>query len=51
MRTQYLIGYYPSRHVADSPYRKIKVEVTKKDADGKAYQVRHRAGYYTAPAR
>ena len=51
LRTQYLIGYYPSRQVADSPFRRIKVEVTKKDADGKAYQVRHRAGYFTAPAR
>jgi len=51
LRTQYLIAYYPNRQVADSPFRKIKVEVTKKDGDGKAYQVRHRAGYYTAPAR
>jgi Ca-activated chloride channel homolog len=51
LRTQYLIAYYPNRQVADSPFRRIKVEVTKKDGDGKAYLVRHRAGYYTAPAK
>jgi Ca-activated chloride channel family protein len=51
LRTQYLIAYYPNRQVADSPFRRIKVEVTKKDSDGKPYQVRHRAGYYTTPAR
>jgi Ca-activated chloride channel homolog len=51
LRTQYLIAYYPSRQRADSPFRRIQVEVTKKDADGNAFQVRHRAGYYTAPAK
>jgi len=49
LRTQYLIAYYPNRKVADSPFRRIEVQVTKKDSDG--VQVRHRAGYYTAPAR
>jgi Ca-activated chloride channel family protein len=49
LRTQYLIAYYPNRKVADSPFRRIEVQVTKKDSDG--LQVRHRAGYYTAPAR
>jgi Ca-activated chloride channel family protein len=47
LRTQYLLAYYPNRQVADSPFRRITVEVTKKDADGQPYQVRHRAGYYT----
>ena len=51
LRTQYLIAFYPNRKLADSPFRRIHVELTKKDAASKAYQVRHRAGYYTAPAR
>jgi Ca-activated chloride channel family protein len=51
LRTQYLLAFYPSRKVSDSPFRRIQVELSKKDPDGRAYQVRHRAGYYTAPAR
>ena len=51
LRTQYLIGYYPNRQLSDSPFRRIKVEVEKKDGDGRPYQVRHRAGYFTAPAK
>jgi Ca-activated chloride channel family protein len=51
LRTQYLIAYYPSRQVADSPFRRIQVQLNKKDADGNSFLVRHRAGYYTAPAR
>jgi Ca-activated chloride channel family protein len=51
LRTQYLIAYYPNRQRADSPFRRIQVEVKKKDADGNTFQVRHRAGYYTAPAK
>jgi Ca-activated chloride channel family protein len=51
LRTQYLLAFYPSRKVSDSPFRRIKVELNKKDPEGQAYQVRHRAGYYTAPAR
>lgn len=51
LRTQYLLAYYPNRQISDAPFRRITVEVTKKDADGKPYQVRHRAGYYTAPAK
>lgn len=51
LRTQYLLAYYPSRRVADSPFRHIQVELLKKDENGKPYQVRHRAGYYTAPAK
>jgi Ca-activated chloride channel family protein len=51
LRTQYLIAFYPSRKVSDSPFRRIQVELNKKDPDGRPYQVRHRAGYYTAPAR
>ncbi len=51
LRTQYLIAFYPNRRVADSPFRRIQVLLDKKDPDGRPYQVRHRAGYYTAPAR
>ncbi len=51
LRTQYLVAYYPTRKLSDSPFRRIKVEVAKKDPEGKPYQVRHRAGYFTAPAK
>jgi Ca-activated chloride channel family protein len=51
LRTQYLLAFYPTRKISESPFRKIKVELNKKDPEGQAYQVRHRAGYYTAPAR
>ncbi|HYL93831.1 MAG TPA: VWA domain-containing protein [Alphaproteobacteria bacterium] len=50
LRTQYLIAFYPNRRVA-APFRRIKVEVGKKDSNGTDFQVRHRAGYYTAPAK
>jgi Ca-activated chloride channel family protein len=51
LRTQYLVAFYPTRRVSDSPFRRIQVELNKKDPEGRPYQVRHRAGYYTAPAR
>jgi Ca-activated chloride channel homolog len=51
LRTQYLLAFYPNRRVSDSPFRRIQVDLLKKDPDGRAYQVRHRAGYYTAPAK
>jgi Ca-activated chloride channel homolog len=51
LRTQYLIAFYPNRRLSDSPFRRIQVELSKKDPEGRPYQVRHRAGYYTAPAR
>ena len=44
LRTQYLIGYYPSRRLADSSFRRIEVQV-KGHPDLKP---RHRAGYYTS---
>ena len=49
LRTQYLIAYYPNRRISDSPFRRITVELTNKESSG--LQVRHRAGYYTAPAK
>jgi Ca-activated chloride channel family protein len=51
LRTQYLIGYYPNRRLSDSPFRRIQVELTKKDEEHASLLVRHRAGYYTAPAK
>jgi Ca-activated chloride channel family protein len=51
LRTQYLIAYYPNRRVSEFPFRKIQVQLIKNDPAAKTYQVRHRAGYYTAPAR
>jgi VWFA-related protein len=40
LRNQYLVGYYSANERRDGKYRKIKVEVARKDA-----QVRARAGY------
>jgi Ca-activated chloride channel homolog len=51
LRTQYLLAYYPSRRLSDSAFRRITVEVTRKDPEVGPLQVRHRAGYFTAPAR
>jgi Ca-activated chloride channel homolog len=62
LRTQYLLGYYPSQRLADSDFRKITLAVkgTPEEPgpspDGSeavetnpaAYHVRHRSGYYTA---
>ncbi len=49
LRTQYLLGYYPSRRLADSDFRRIQVKVSA--AGSSAYRVRHRAGYYTSKAK
>lgn len=51
LRTQYLIAYYPNRRLSDSAFRRITIEVNRKDASGKPVQARYRAGYYMAPAR
>ncbi len=51
LRTQYLLAYYPNRAVSDSPFRRIQVQVVRKDSDVATYQVRHRTGYYTAPGK
>ncbi|HEV8525594.1 MAG TPA: VWA domain-containing protein [Terriglobales bacterium] len=50
LRTQYLLAYYPSRRVAASDFRRIKVELTTPpDATGPLH-ARHRSGYYTSKA-
>jgi Ca-activated chloride channel family protein len=47
LRTQYLLGYYPSRKMADSDFRKI--DITVKPQEGRPpLVVRHRAGYFTS---
>ena len=46
LRTQYLLAYYPSQRTSFSEFRRIEVKV-EGVADGSAYRVRHRAGYYT----
>jgi Ca-activated chloride channel homolog len=49
LRTQYLIGYYPSRRLASTDFRKIDVELAPSVPNADTLQVRHRAGYYTSP--
>ena len=49
LRTQYLIGYYPSRRLASSDFRKIDVELAPTVPQADTLQVRHRSGYYTSP--
>ncbi|HWZ45290.1 MAG TPA: VWA domain-containing protein [Candidatus Saccharimonadales bacterium] len=51
LRTQYLIAYYPNRRISASPFRKIQVEIDKKEPEAGQFKVRHRAGYFTAPAK
>jgi len=46
LRTQYLLGYYPARRLADSDFRRIQITVT--SAGSSNFKVRHRAGYYTS---
>jgi Ca-activated chloride channel family protein len=51
LRTQYLIGYYPTRRVADSDFRRIQVAIAPKseqDEPEERFRVRHRTGYYTS---
>jgi len=47
LRTQYLLGYYPERRLADSDFRTISV--TLKQPANAHYTVRHRTGYYATP--
>ena len=46
LRTQYLIGYYPTRRIADSQFRAINVTLTKPSTPGDPYVIRNRTGYY-----
>jgi Ca-activated chloride channel family protein len=46
LRTQYLLGYYPSQRTSWSEFRRIQVRVAGVP-EAAGYHVRHRAGYYT----
>ena len=46
LRTQYLLGYYPSRKLSDSDFRRIEVQVK-----GSELTARYRTGYYTTKAK
>ena len=50
LRTQYLLAYYPSERTSFSEFRRIEVNVAG-IADASAFQVRHRAGYYTVKSQ
>jgi len=43
LRTQYLLAYYPSKKLSDSPFRRIEVDV---HGAPMPVKVRHRTGYY-----
>lgn len=45
LRTQYLLAYYPSKKLSDSPFRRIEVNVHGAPIPVKA---RYRTGYYTS---
>jgi len=47
LRTQYLLAYYPSRHLTDSDFRRITVEVAAPDPQ-RELTPRYRSGYYTS---
>jgi len=46
LRTQYLLAYYPTKHLSDSDFRRIDVEVNADVPNGPPI-ARHRTGYYT----
>jgi Ca-activated chloride channel homolog len=45
LRTQYLLGYYPSEH-SGSEFRQLRVDLTNAPSSGGPYQSHYRAGYY-----
>ena len=45
LRTQYLLGYYPSEHFTSPDFRRISVSLTGV-AGASDYSLRHRTGYY-----
>ena len=47
LRTQYLLAYYPSRRLADSDFRRIKVTV-RTPPGSPPLQPRYRTGYFTS---
>jgi Ca-activated chloride channel homolog len=51
LRTQYLLGYYPSHRESDSSFRTISVKLTKPTPAAGPYMIRHRTGYYSNPGQ
>jgi Ca-activated chloride channel homolog len=51
LRTQYLLGYYPTHRVSDSSFRTISVTLTKSSPASVSYTIRHRTGYYASPGQ
>ncbi len=47
LRTQYLLGYYPSQRLSESDFRRIEVKVDGVPEDA-GFHVHHRTGYYTS---
>src|SRR6266403_3736796 len=47
LRTQYLLAYYPSQRLSESPFRRIEVTVKGIPSDSD-FKVRHRTGYFTS---
>jgi Ca-activated chloride channel family protein len=46
LRAQYLLAYYPVRRIADSDFRKIKIDL--KGPATESLRARHRTGYFTS---
>jgi Ca-activated chloride channel family protein len=46
LRAQYLLAYYPVRRIAETDFRKIKVELKGPATEG--LKARHRTGYFTS---
>ncbi len=44
LRTQYLIGYYPTSSAPGVSFHRIQITVPR--GDGKTYEIRYRTGYY-----
>ncbi|WP_446741778.1 VWA domain-containing protein [Silvibacterium acidisoli] len=51
LRTQYLLGYYPTNRSNDGQFRSIDVSLTQPAPHGSAYTVRNRTGYYANRTR
>jgi Ca-activated chloride channel family protein len=51
LRTQYLLGYYPSNRSSDPQFRPIVVTVKPPLPANGAYTIRNRTGYYAGPSR
>jgi Ca-activated chloride channel family protein len=54
LRTQYMIAYYPTKHLSSSEFRKIDITIsatTPNYPNPAELQVRHRTGYYSMPSK